>query len=217
MNTLKPGDTAIIHKGIYRESLVLVKYSRKVKKYAGARGTKDQQLIIRAARNEHVLITGADRTKGWVLDPEQEKQKRKKPIWVKEEWTHRNWKKGNAVLGRADQVFVDGIFCQQVLNKNELKAGSFYLDEENNRLCLWLPVESGSPMEGQDKVPFWDEPVTLYSENPNEHMVEASVRGVGVVIGDYTTLSGIHVRYMANQSQMGLSRGLAKDSLLRTA
>ncbi len=55
---LEPGDTLVVHGGIYREQVAIDKS-----------GTAQQPVTIRAAEGESVTLTGADRLTDWTLIP----------------------------------------------------------------------------------------------------------------------------------------------------
>jgi len=53
---LAPGDTLLLHGGVYREVVALDKS-----------GTAEQPITVRAAEGESVILTGADRITDWSL------------------------------------------------------------------------------------------------------------------------------------------------------
>lgn len=171
--SLKAGDTAILHAGIYRESV-------EVK----ADGTKAQPIRLVAAPGERVILTGADRL--------TDLQKEGDTDVYRVEWPHRfiTWNKTmthpedahHAVIGRAEQVWVNGYLMRQVLNRDHLAPGAFFVDTDAKRLYI-----RGSG-----------------NEDLNRAFVEASARNVIFrTEGDHVQVRGIHFRYAANRAQEG--------------
>lgn len=170
--TLQPGDTAIIHAGVYRERVTPARG-----------GTSDAPIAYQAAEGDEVVITGADIITGW--------QGVGDGVWKKEPWTYRFPTHPNderhRLIGRCEQVIVDGKLLKQVATREEMVAESFCADTQADVLYVWLA-------DGAD---------------PNERAIEASVRPAcfGVSRGreskDYITLQGITFRYAANTAQRG--------------
>jgi len=120
---LGPGDTVVIHAGIYREH---VKPRRS--------GAPSQPITYQAAEGEEVVITGADVITGWT--------RVKGPIWRKEPWsyrfpTHPNDER-HRLIGRCEQVIADGRLLKQVAKLQEMKAGTFCADTKAKALYVWL-------------------------------------------------------------------------------
>lgn len=173
------GDVVSIYGGIYRESVLLE-----------TSGTKDKPIRFEAAFAESVIITGADRIQGW------QKVEAASPdnIYVVD-WPHRfiTWNQSgthpsddyHAVIGRAEQVFVDGYPLWHVLKREQMARGTFFVDLEAKKLYVW--TTNNEKLDGK---PDW---------SPK---VEASVRGaLWDVRGDYVITRGLHFRYAANQAQ----------------
>ena len=95
----QPGDTIVIHAGIYRES---VRIDRS--------GSQDQPITIRAAEGQTVILTGADRITDWT------KEDSPNPDVCSTPWRHRfvSWNKNHThpgdefhrLIGRCEQVFL---------------------------------------------------------------------------------------------------------------
>jgi hypothetical protein len=86
------------------------------------------------------------------------------------------------LIGRCEQVVVDGYIVRQVLAENQLAPGTFFADLSNNRLDVW---DAGS-------------------RDLKDAFVEASVRDeIFNVQGDYVQLRGLHFRFAANMAQHG--------------
>jgi hypothetical protein len=86
------------------------------------------------------------------------------------------------LLGRCEQVAIDGYLLRQVLEAKHSAPGTFFVDISNQVLQVW---DSGS-------------------RDLNRVWVEASVRQeVLRVDGDYVQLRGLHFRFAANMAQHG--------------
>lgn len=169
-----PGDVIVIRGGVYRER-VLVKTS----------GTAEAPIRFEAAPGEHVVVTGADRLGGW------RKSEDARPIYSVA-WPHRfiGWNRSmthpddeyHRIIGRCEQVAVDGYLLRQVLDAGQLAPGAFFVDVTNKVLLAW--DAGGRDLDKTD--------------------VEASVRQELLrVEGDYVQLRGWRFRYAANMAQHG--------------
>jgi hypothetical protein len=172
--TLQPGDAVVVHAGVYRER-VLIKSS----------GTAEQPMRFLAAPGEWVVVTGADRLTGWT------KTNATRPIYCVA-WPHKfiGWNPGmthpnddyHAVIGRAEQVFVNGYALRQVLNHDQLAPGTFFADVTNRTLFAWDSANG----------------------DLNKAAVEASSRSeILRVAGDHVQVRGFRFRYAANRAQEG--------------
>jgi hypothetical protein len=172
--SVAPGDTVMVHAGTYRER-VLIKAS----------GTEEKPIRFLAAPGEWVMVTGADRFKKWTkADPER-------PIYSIE-WPYKfnGWNRSmthpsderHAVIGRAEQVWIDGYPARQVLTREQLAPGSFFADVENKTLYAWDSANS----------------------DLNQVTVEAATRSdIWRCEGAYVQLRGFRFRYAANAAQAG--------------
>jgi hypothetical protein len=172
----RPGDEVVIHGGIYREKIVV-----------DQNGLSDKPIRIRAAQGEYVVATGADRITDW------SQVEGDAHVYVTH-WPHEfvGWTEHNThpsddyhrLIGRCEQVFVNGYALGQVLERDKLSRGAFYVDLDAERLYVW-------PANNQD--------ITS-----KKAMVEASVRDrVLHVKGDHIEIKGIRFRYAANRAQQG--------------
>ncbi len=173
-SSVTAGDTVIVHAGTYRER-VLVK----------SNGTAEMPILFQAAPGDWVTVTGADRIRKWTkADPER-------PIYSVE-WPYKfnAWNKAmthpndqrHAVIGRAEQVWIDGYLARQVLTREQLAPGSFFADVENKTLYAW---DSGNA-------------------DLNQVTVEAATRSeIWRSEGAYVNLRGFRFRYAANAAQAG--------------
>ncbi len=172
----EPGDTVVIHDGIYRES-VTVETS----------GTAEKPIRFQAAPGEHVVLTGADVIRDW------KKEAGGKNIYSAP-WPHSfiPWSPAGThpaddyhkMIGRCEQVFIGGYPLLQVLDRAALSRGTFHVDRDAKRIFV-------CPRDDAD----------LTKERP---LVEASVRQVlWHSRGAYVHLRGLHFRYAANMAQQG--------------
>lgn len=171
---LAPGDTLIIHSGVYREHVVIK-----------ASGTAEKPIRIEAALGENVVVTGADRLTGW------QRVEGSEPIY-RVAWPHKfvGWSKtmthpGDArhrLIGRCEQVLINDYLLRQVLSSNQLAPGTFFADVTNKLLFVW-------DISGRD---------------PNKTFTEASVQQeILRVEGAHVQLRGLRFRYAANMAQHG--------------
>jgi len=171
-DALGPGDTVVVHAGVYREQ---VKPRRS--------GTRWRPITYRAARGDTVVVTGADLVTDWMRE--------ENAVWRKNNWTHTfpthpNDKK-HRLVGRCEQVIADGRLLEQVEALAEMKPGTFCADTQRKVLFVWLT-------DGGD---------------PNQHAMEASVRGVcfghgwGTEQRHHIRLQGFTFRHAANMAQRG--------------
>jgi hypothetical protein len=169
---LRPGDTARIHAGLYRE---VVRPARS--------GTAESPITYAAADGEEVVITGADVVAGWT--------RVKGEVWKKTPWRHRFATHPNdqrhRLIGRCEQVIVEGQLLRQVAAVSDLERGTF---------CA-LPGEETLHVRLAD------------GTSPEDHLVEASVRPVCFGLGwggearHHVRLRGLTIRYAANMAQRG--------------
>ncbi len=173
---VEPGDTVIVHTGVYRESVVIEKS-----------GKPDNPITFRAAAGAGVIITGADRITEWT------KVKGDDHVYTTP-WPHKfvTWNQYNThpdddyhlLIGRCEQVFVNGYTLRQVLERDKLARDTFYVDLDGEHLYVWSS-------DNQDV-------------SSGKVKVEASLRDTILSIkGDYVTIKGIRFRYAANRAQHG--------------
>ncbi len=172
---LEPGDTALIHGGVYRERVVVDKS-----------GSAEAPITLRAAEGEHVVLTGADHITDWTPAPGTDRAYRTpwphKFVAWNEHYTHPA-DDYHRLIGRCEQVFVNGYPLRQVLSRDRLSRGTFFVDTDAQRLYAW----AADNQEFTDRV-----------------MVEASTRDrILTVEGDYVILRGLRFRYAANRAQQG--------------
>ncbi|MCF7975769.1 MAG: right-handed parallel beta-helix repeat-containing protein [Phycisphaerae bacterium] len=176
VSKLKPGDQALVYGGIYRETVTI-----------SQSGTADQPICLEAAPGASVVLTGADRITDWTSEPGPDRI-------YSTVWKHAfvSWNKSHThpnddyhrVIGRCEQVFINGFPLQQVLAREQVTRGTFYADLQAQRLYV-------CPAGGQD--------IT-----GRKALVEASARErILSVTGNHVTLKGLQCRYAANRAQQG--------------
>lgn len=173
---VEPGDTVIIHSGIYREKVDIDKG-----------GQPDKPIRFQAAVGQAVTMTGADRISEWTEVPGEDRI-------YSTPWPHKfiTWNAQHThpddgfhrLIGRCEQVFVNGYALRQLLERDKLARGTFYVDLDDGRLTVWS-------YDNQDI-------------RGRKATVEASVRDrILTVKGDHVILKGIRFRYAANRAQHG--------------
>ena len=175
-----PGDTIMVHGGVYRESVVVEKS-----------GSTESPIRFLAAPGEKVVITGADAIREWKREPGGRNV-------FSAAWTHRfiGWNRSGThpdddehkMIGRCEQVFILGYPLLQVLDRDRLGRGTFHVDLAAGRIHV-------CPRDGAD---------LTKEEAP---LVEASARQeLWHVKGKHVQLRGFHFRYAANMAQQGAAR-----------
>jgi hypothetical protein len=169
------GDMILVHGGIYRERVIFDKS-----------GLPDRPITLRAAEGEHVVLTGADHITDWtpIAGPERV---------YRTSWPHRfvTWNRHNThpdddyhrLIGRCEQVFIDGYRLRQVLAKEQLSRGTFFVDLDAK--LLYVQSADNRPVD-------------------RKMTVEASSRDqILAVKSDHVIIKGIRFRYAANRAQQG--------------
>jgi hypothetical protein len=175
-----PGDTVVIHGGVYRETVTLEKD-----------GTKESPIRFEAAAGENVVVTGADAIRKWKKEPGDR-------AVYSVPWPHCfiGWNKRGThpdddehqMIGRCEQVFLRGYPLLQVLDRDGLRRGTFHVDLTARALYV-------CPRDGTD----------LSQVEPP--LVEASTRQVlWYVKGKHIHVRGLRFRYAANMAQEGAAR-----------
>ena len=171
-NAVTPGDTVLIHSGVYRETVVVEKS-----------GAREKPIRFQAAPGANVVVTGLDRLTKW---------RKEAGSVYSTVWTHHfiPWSKYEAhpddeyhrLIGRAEQVLINGEPLPQRLELDQLSSAGFYVDLANERLYVLPPG-------GKD----------LTASNMG---IEAATRSLlWECKGDYINLQGIHFQYAANPAQ----------------
>ena len=179
IGALKPGDTLLIGPGTYRERIDMKQG-----------GTSLAPITIAALPGAHVIVSGADRLQeGWSKAEGAEdgiyvhNWALRFPIGGLNELTHPGDKE-HQLTGRAEQVVHAGRLLRQVLTRQQLAPGTFWVDLDAKKLCVWLRG----------------------SDDPKNTEVEASVRSNWLVAPSsvsYVHVRGFTFRYAANHAQRG--------------
>lgn len=173
---VEPGDVVLIHDGTYAEMVVIEKS-----------GTRAQPIRFEAAPAANVVITGAERMVGW----EKEGNHVFSIDWphrflANEQQTHPD-DEFHRLIGRCEQVFANGYALQQVLAREQLGRGSYYVDLAAKRLIV-------SPATSEE----------LKDGGFGEANLEASTRStLWDCKGDYVQVRNVRFRYAANPAQQG--------------
>jgi hypothetical protein len=173
---VKAGDLVVIQSGVYRESVTIK-----------ADGTTERPIRFQAAPGARVVVTGANQLKEW-------RREAGEANIFSTPWPHRflAWNKAGThpsddlhkMVGRCEQVFVNGYPMLQVLERPKLSHGTFYVDLEGQRLYVWERAN-------RDLL-------------KSKLRVEASVRPViWTSHGRHVQIRGLCFRYAANQAQHG--------------
>jgi hypothetical protein len=195
MARLRAGDTVTIKAGIYREAFDVP-----------VSGTSDKPVVVQAVPGEKVIVTGADLVRGWTKTDDA----KKRPIWKKTPW--KQWADCNGSVDGLDrksgpQLIADGSVLRRVGSLAEMNPGTYFYDPSGDgAICLWMMTSSSNDAQPVQKgAAWWDEPVNLTSEDPNQHQIEASVRGklISVIDRGYVTIRGLTVRYNTSAAQEG--------------
>jgi len=166
------GDAVTIRTGVYREAVVIERS-----------GTSDNPIPFQPDVAANVVVTGADVLRDLAREPGAD-------AVFSAPWPHLflGWTSNRAhpddgfhrVIGRAEQVFVQGYPLRQVLTRVQLGRGSFFVDEGAQRLYV-CSADAG---------------------DLTKLRVEASVREVlWEVKGEYVHTRGLRFRYAANKAQ----------------
>lgn len=189
LSRIQPGDTIYVRKGIYREQMFLWRedYTFEGATYpAFPSGTSYTNMIrFIAYPGEEVVIKGSDLVTGW--------KKYKDHIWVHEKWPH-----------NSQQVICDDTLLQQIGGKmiDYLHGGAFLGEKPDEKLNRW-PGRKGEGLKDMTEGSFYYDLKTqsLYvwlpnNGNPNEHVMEASVRPFWFRTNvDYLHIFGFRMRY----------------------
>lgn len=183
------GDVVVIHGGTYREHVVVE-----------ASGTARKPIRFEAAPGERVVVTGANEITDWErVEPDRH--------IYRTPWPHVfTWRASlthpgddyHLLIGRAEQVITDEYLLHQVLSRDQMSRGTFYIDLDAKQLYAW----------GYSNEPFG-----------RKVRVEASTRNrIWDSEGDHIHLRGLRFRYAANHAQEGAVQlrgdyGVAEDCI----
>jgi hypothetical protein len=178
LDSLQPGDTALVGPGTYRER---VEWRRG--------GTAAAPITLSALPGARVVVSGADLlADGWSGVAGLEGAYRhdwalRFPINGPDDLTHPGDKE-HELTGRAEQVMHDGRLLRQVLRREQLAPGTFHVDLGAKELLVWLR-QGGNPA-GAD----------LEASTRTQWL--AALPGVS-----HVRVRGITFRYAANHAQRG--------------
>ncbi len=174
--TLRPGDTVIIHAGTYREF---------VRPFLGGTGI-ERMITYLAVPGEKPVLKGSDEWKPeWCHEEES--------LWStpckRHPWDHpESWPEPKSgPMHRAEQIFVDGKLLTHVATYEELEQqpDSFFTDDESER--LWVHLAGNIP------------PSKRFVERSMRQQIFApAVRGLG-----YINVQGLTMQHAANPESSG--------------
>jgi hypothetical protein len=158
----------IVKAGVYREAVRMMRG-----------GTPQKPIVFLAEPIGSVIVKGSEVVKDW--------EKVGDAVWRKTGWElagKLGRETGRDFVFRREQVFCDGKPLQQVERREQMQAGTFWVDMDGKALYVWLPENA----------------------NPNEKLMEVSIRSV-LWTGDYLTpfvhLKGFRFEHCANRAQQG--------------
>jgi len=183
---VKAGDTVLIRGGVYREKVVI-----------DANGAPDKPITFQAAAGEHVVVTGADAITNWKKEDAGDNV-------FSTDWPHSfiNWTKDHIhpnddhhlLIGRAEQVFMDGYLLRQVLRRDRMERGTFFVDLDAKKFYVWSADNRDVRGRGS---------------------VEASARNViWDCQGSHVRVRGIRFRYAANRAQEAAAQFKGANSVI---
>jgi hypothetical protein len=186
---VEPGDTVLIHNGIYREFVHIARS-----------GTPDAPIEFRPADPiPHVVVTGADVLSNWTKEPGGPDENVFSTTWgyvFLRGPTHAHPDDDfHKLIGRSEQVFVLGYPLNQVLERNQLSRGTFFVNEGEKRLYIWERDNRDLSHDG----------VTI----------AASARPViWLCDGAHVRVRGIRFLYAANAAQQGAAQFKGKGDVI---
>jgi len=186
--TLRPGDTVLIHDGLYREF---------VRPFHGGK-SPELRITYRAAPEHHPVITGADTWKpAWKAEGDG--------IWStpyeRHAWDYPDkWPTPKSgAMHRAEQIIVDGTLLRHVETREKLaeSALTFMTDDEAHR--LWIHPDGNRPPSE-----------SVVERSVRQQCFAPAVRGLG-----HIHVAGLTMRYAAAPESNGANwRVIAHRSML---
>ena len=178
---LRPGDTALIHSGTYRET---------VRPFLGGTGP-EHMITYAAAPGEAPVLKGSDT---WRPEWRHEGG----PLWSapyqRHPWDHpETWTNPKTgPMHRAEQIFVDGTQLVHVATDGELRQtpGTFLTDDAQQR--LWVHAEEAPPLASR-----------LVERSMRQQVFAPAVRGLG-----YIRVKGLTMRHAAAPESNGANWGI---------
>ncbi len=139
LNTAQAGDIVEVRAGTYRSQSASFPRS----------GTSTAPITLRAAAGATVILKGSRVVTSWVLDSGS--------VYRSDGWTFYfgTWQTnpGDARDKARNQLFVNGVYIQEVATRASMVAGSFFIDQAAQKLYLWLSDNSspvGKTVEADD-------------------------------------------------------------------
>jgi hypothetical protein len=188
------GDSIIIHQGMYRESIDV-----------NQSGTAHKPIVIVGAPGEQIFITGADTVPVASWQPTG-----RSSVWQLKPWTYHGipWSRFMArpdderhrLIGRTEQVIVDGKLLRQVADVDSLAPGTFCADPLKDH-ALYVCFPHGGPIEsGRTEVSL--RPVLLH------------------ITGSHLIVRNLSFHYACNSAQQAAvfvegSNNLVQDCLVQ--
>lgn len=196
-DTAKPGDRFVFAPGTYRGRWRMTRS-----------GTAAAPITLEAERPGETVLTAADRITGWQPDPDSAN------IWTAECVWHdlEPASKFGPLLGRREQVFIDGIPLRQVLHADQMKPGRFRVEDSRVFICPdtftgeqkggALEIDAGAITGGGRKQVDRDTPENcwpflLKPFTPDDHCIEVTTRGDLFATGvgnDRDSVAHLHIR-----------------------
>ncbi len=187
VDRLVPGDTVLIRGGTYREQVSLT-----------ASGTPDHPITIAGYGDEYPVIKGSDIVTNWVHYQDN--------IYMVTNWTI-----------NSQQVFDDGVPLQQIgypsphyennptcytpvgLELNDMVPGSFFYDEDDSRLYVWLPNNQPPPKEGLEvstrAIPIDGREIAYIKLARLKVRNSSSVTRAGMTLGYHSTIRNSDIQW----------------------
>ncbi len=181
-----PGDTVTLYTGTYREEVII-----------NHGGTREQPLRIQAAEGAKVVLTGADRLTNWKSEGDGVFSHPWDHVFLKnsDRRAHPDDER-HRLIGRVEQVIDQGRLLRQVLQREHVAPGTFFIDEKGKRL--------------------YAAPADLGDYTAEDRVVEASTRSrVLFVRAPHVEIQGLTIRYAANAAQFGAAVFDAEDVIAR--
>ncbi|MGH9825090.1 MAG: right-handed parallel beta-helix repeat-containing protein, partial [Blastocatellia bacterium] len=120
--------TVAIAAGVYREAVTV----------SGRNADVGAPIAFEAIKPGAVIISGSDIWTGWRADPND-------PRRYVHSWPYTwgacppipHWPAMSEIVARREMVFVNGSLLTQVISRDELQQGSFFVDEASGQITLW--------------------------------------------------------------------------------
>jgi parallel beta-helix repeat protein len=133
LNTAVAGDTVQVQAGTYRNQTVSFPHS----------GTSGHPITLAGASGATVILKGSTVVSAWVLDSGS--------TYRSDGWTHYygSWSASphDARDEARNQLFVNGVYIQEVATKAAMFAGSFFIDQSAQK--IYLRLSDGSSPSGK--------------------------------------------------------------------